>query len=187
MNKTAPRIAVGVGVAFLVFVSSSGISRANLRDEAVTYREEGYEWQQKGDFARALTAYQKAEALNPHDPILFNYVGTYYEQRGLLEAARQAYMRALAIDPSYLDAMFHLAVLYERMGHREAATNLWIEYARRVKETDPWNLRAEEQLVALGVLKSGELYQRYVMEQELQAHRKSLNQFHTVTERQRGQ
>ncbi len=116
-----------VSVACLVVIPSSTVSAASLRDEAVKYRDEGYERQQHGDFEGAKTAYQKAAAINPADPILQNYFGLYHQRLGDLDDAKQYYRRALEMDPSYTDALWNLASLHNQLGNKEQALFHWLK------------------------------------------------------------
>jgi len=190
MDSTAlRRLAVG-GVACLLLLPHSRAFSATLRDEAVKYRTEGYERQQKGDGEGALTAYQKAAALDPAYPTPHNDVGVLLEERGEFEEARQSYEKALAVDPNYLGAHANLAMLYERLGEKDKAIYHWLRRHQLGDPTDPWTARAEERLVALGALQSPGLKgkavtSRHVIDQELKAHEQSLDDFHSLT-KQRG-
>jgi len=180
-----------LAVACLLILPSPYALTAGLREEAVTYRTEGYERQRQGDLEGALAAYQKAAALDPSYPTPHNDAGVLLEQMGRLEEARQAYERALVIDPNYLEAHANLAMLHERLGEKEKAIFHWLKRYQLGEAHDPWTARAEERLVALGVLKSypglkGKVFtRRRAVEQQLQAHEQSLNEFHTVTEQGR--
>lgn len=159
-----------------------------LRDQAVTYRTEGYERQRQGDFAGAMAGYQKAAALDPTYPTPHNDMGILYEQMGQLEDAKRAYEQALVIDPEHLEAHANLAMLYERLGDKEQAVMHWFKRHQLGEPSDPWTARAEERLVALGAIDSypglkGKIYsRRHAIEQEFEAHEQSREEFHTVTE-----
>ncbi len=161
-----------------------------LRDEAVTYREAGYERQQQGDLDGALAAYQKAASLDPSYPVPRNDVGILYEQRGDLERAKQAYQQALAVDPNYLDAHTNLALLAEQMGDNATATDHWLKRYQLGETEDVWTARAGEHLVALGAmanqgLKGQMANRRHLEEQAFQAHEQSLKDYDAVTKRWR--
>jgi len=163
------------------------VRAASLREEAVTYRQEGYTAQQRGDLEAALTAYQKAAALDPSYPAPLNDAGILYEQQGRLEEARIAYEQALARDPNYLGAHANLALLYERLGQREKAIPHWLKRYELGESDDPWTVRAGERLVALGALsadsttKTRLTSRRRVIRQELEANEQSLSDFQAVT------
>ncbi len=191
MDSRASRQLAGVGLACLVTILQPQPVSAGLRDEAVKYRTEGYERQQRGDLAGAVEAYQKAVALDPSYPTPYNDLGVIHEQRGEFERAQQAYEQALLLDPKYLQAHTNLAMLQERLGHKDAAIVHWLKRYQLGDPHDPWTVRAEERLIALGVLKThpgfkGKLFtRRRVVEQELEAHEQSIEDFHAVSERWR--
>ena len=189
MNSSALRQLAALGIAcLLVFPYACTASATGLRDEAVTYRQEGFERQSRGDIQGAVEAYQKSIALDPSYPSPHNDLGVLYEQLGQLEEAKHAYERSLTIDPQYLKAHANLALLYERINEKEKAIFHWLKRYQLGEPNDPWTARAEERLVALGVLKSypglkGRIYsRRRIASEEFQAHEQSLDEFHALTE-----
>ncbi len=161
---------------------------ASLREEAVSYRRQGYDAQQRGDTAGALMWYQKAAGLDPAYPTPHNDLGILLEEAGRLDEAEQEYQQALALNPNYLEPHANLAMLYERTGQREKAISHWLKRYELGDPYDPWTHRAEERLLALGVLKThpglkGKLFtRRKVVEEELKAHAQSLEEFRSVTD-----
>lgn len=158
----------------------------------MSYRVNGYEKQQQGNYADAQTWYQKAIALDPAYPTPHNDLGVVFEQQSRLKEAEAEYQKALALNPTYLEAHANLAMLYERMGEREKATYHWLKRYQLGDPGDPWTMRAEERLVSLGVLRGytgagGQRYsRRRVIEGALQAYDKSVEEFRAVSE-QRGE
>jgi len=172
----------------LVILPSPVLIAAGLREEAITYRTQGYEAQRRGDPATALTLYQKAAALDPAYPTPHNDAGVLLEEAGRLEEAEASYRKALELNPTYLEAHGNLAMLYERMGKKEQAVYHWMKRYQLGDPYDPWTARAEERLVALGVLKThpgmkGKIYtRRRLLDAEFQSHDQSLEEFHAVTQ-----
>ena len=189
MYRNALRSIAVIGPAFLVTFSFSLPAFADLREEATTYREQGYEAQRRGDTANALVFYQKAAALDPTYPAPFNDVGVLLEEQGRMEEAERSYEQALALNPGYLEAHANLAMLYERMGQPEKAIYHWLKRYELGEPYDPWTSRAEERLVALGVLKQhpggkGRLFSRkHAVEGALQENAKSIEEFHAQTDK----
>ena len=177
-----------IGVAFLLIIPKGIAFAGTLREEAVGYRVQGFEAQRRGDVASALTFYQKAAALDPTYPTPRNDIGVLLEDQGRLQDAEQSYQKALELNPNYLEAHANLAMLYERMGQKEKAIVHWLKRYQLGDPYDPWTARAEERLVALGVLKDypgmkGTMYtRRRVVGGELESQKKSLEEFHAVTE-----
>ena len=172
-----------------LLVLPNGVAFAGtLREEAISYRVQGFEAQRRGDTANALSLYQKAAALDPAYPTPLNDMGVLLEGQGRLDDAAQAYQKALALNPNYLEAHANLAMLYERMGEKEKAIYHWLKRYQLGDPYDPWTARAEERLVGLGVLKSypgmkGKIYtRRRLVGREFQAHAQSVEEFHSVTE-----
>jgi len=111
-----------------------------------------------------------------------------FEESGRLDEAERAYRQALTLNPNYLEAHANLAMLYERSGEKDKAIYHWMKRYQLGDPYDPWTARAEERLVALGVLKNypglkGRLYsRRRVIGQEFQTHATSREEFHAVTD-----
>src|SRR3989338_3245496 len=185
MDRHTGRFCALVGLASLVTFPTSLISAATLREEAVTYRTQGYEAQRRGDTAGATTLYQKAVALDPTYPAPHNDLGVLLEQEGRLEEAERAYQQALALDPDYLVAHANLAMLYERIGEKEKAIAHWMTRYQKGDPLDPWTNRAKERLASFGVPTAsaglGDGFRRAAAD-EVQAHAKSIEEFHAVTE-----
>ncbi len=189
MGKTALRsAAVGTLACLLFFPHPRVATAAHLRDEAVSYRQEGYERQRRGDLDGAISAYQKAIDVDPAYAAPFNDLGVIYEQQGQFDAAEQAYEEAIKIDPEYAAAHSNLALLSERLGHKEKAIVHWLKRYQMGEPRDPWTAHAEQRLIALGVLKSypglkSQVFtRRRVLEQELAANEKTLRDFRGMTE-----
>jgi len=176
------------GLACLSFIPEPVTVAGTLREEATLYRARGYESQQRGDTAGAVSDYQKAAALDPSYPTPHNDLGVLLEEQGRLQEAEQSYQRALALNPNYLEPHANLGMLYERMGEREKAIAHWLKRYQLGEASDPGTIRAEERLLALGVLSShpglkGQLFSRErIADQEFRGHAHSLEAFHSLTE-----
>ena len=188
MQPTITRCATRIGLAFLVSIPAIIVRAEGLREQAVDYRTRGFEAQRRGDRASALELYQKAAALDSSYPTPLNDVGVLLEEEGRLDEAEKAYQQALTLNPNYLEPHANLAMLFERMGRKEEAIYHWMKRFQLGDPYDPWTARAEERLIALGVLKThpglkGIIYtRRRVLEKELQAHSQSIAEYHAVTE-----
>lgn len=192
MNKPLFMFTTRVGLAFLLFIPSLVASAGSLREEAISYRTQGYEAQRRGDKASALTFYQKAAELDPSYPTPHNDIGVLLEQDGRLEDAEQSYQKAVALNPNYLEPQANLAMLYERMGQKEKAIFHWLKRYELGDPYDPWTARAEERLVALGVLKDypgikGKIYtRRRLLDEEFKEFEQSVGEFHAVSSQHGG-
>ncbi len=141
-----------VWLACLVTAPNPSIDAASFREEAVTYRIQGYEAQRRGNTTEALSLYQKAAMLDPGYPTPHNDAGVVLEEAGRPEDAERSYKQALALNPTYLEAHTNLAMLYERMGEKEKAIYHWLKRYQLGAAIDPWTTRAKERLIALGML-----------------------------------
>ena len=188
MDSRALRQLAAVTVACLLTSPHPTAHAVGLRDEAVTYRQEGFDRQQRGDIQGAVEAYQKAVALDPSYPAPYNDLGVLFEQLGQIEDAKKSYEQALVIDPNYLKAHANLALLHERLSEKEKAIFHWLKRYQLGDPNDAWTARAEERLVALGVLKAypglkGRIYTRQrLVAEALQEHEQSIDEFHRMTE-----
>ena len=144
---------------------------AGLREEAVSYRAEGYQLQQRGDYAGAITSYQKAAHLDPTSAVLQNDLGIAFEGQGQWDRAEQAYLQALNMDPEHLQAYSNLALLFEKKNEREKAVYYWLQRAKRGRSDDAWTIRARERLAALGAVSGSDEADAFVQEERLRASR----------------
>jgi tetratricopeptide (TPR) repeat protein len=172
----------------VITTPGSVVFSRTLREEAVSYRTEGYAAQRRGDRAGALSYYQKAAALDPTYAVPHNDLGVILEDEGRIPEARRAYQEALKLQPDYLPAHANLAMLYERMGKIEQALYHWLKRYQLGDPIDQGTARAEERLTALGFLTrypgmKGSIYtRRRVMQGELDSHAQSLKDFDALSE-----
>ena len=188
MYMRALAYATQLGLACLLLLPSTGVFAAAFREQAVSYRVKGYEQQQQGDYLGASTWYQKAIALDSSYPTPHNDLGVVLELQGRMEEAEVAYEEALGLNPYYLEAHANLAMLYERMGGKEKGTYHWLKRYQLGDPGDAWTVRAEDRLVALGILKahpglgSRRYARRRIIEDALQLHEKSHEEFLAISE-----
>jgi len=127
-------------------------ARAVLSDEAVSYREKGYEAQQSGDIDTAISWYQKAVGLDPKYAAPHNDLGILFETKGWLDRAESEYKKALVIDPDYEKAHTNIALLYERKGEKEKAAFHWMKRYKLGRSGDLWTDEALLRLKKLDLL-----------------------------------
>jgi tetratricopeptide (TPR) repeat protein len=118
-----------------------------LMQEAVMYQEEGRRFQEAGQLERALTAYQKAVAINPHYSDAYNDLGVVLENLGDVAHAEEAYQAALRLNPLLASAHSNLALLYERTGKVKEATDHWSARVLMGPPDSGWVLKAKERLI----------------------------------------
>lgn len=100
-----------------------------LEENALEYRQKGYQAQKAGMLQEALNFYQKALLIGPPSAAVFNDLGVVYEMLAQIDNAKKAYLQAVAIDSNYGKAYFNLALLYEGEGHLREALEYWLKLA----------------------------------------------------------
>ncbi len=191
MNTSAFKLRVVGCLACCLSLPYPLVSAFGLRDQALAYRQEGYQQQQHGDLDAALASYEKAVEFDPAYATARVDVGVVLEQMGRPQDAQGAYESALVVDPDCLEAHSNLASLYEQLGQPEQAIAHWRKRYELGDAQDPWTVKAEERLAALGALKGfpgpkGLWFVRHkVVQHELEAHEQSLQDYRSLTEQGR--
>jgi tetratricopeptide (TPR) repeat protein len=80
-------------------------------DLAGAHANLGLIYRQAGKLAEAVTQLEKAAALSPQQPVVFNQLGVTYRQQGQFEKAKDAYEKAIDLDPQYAAAVLNLGIL----------------------------------------------------------------------------
>jgi tetratricopeptide (TPR) repeat protein len=121
-----------------------------MKGEAIAYREKGYKLQAMGDFAQALSYYQKAIQIDPLYVEVLNDLGVVYENLADDECALNMYQEALRLNPRYRPAHTNLAFFYERKGNIDKATEHWARRYELGEEGEYWREVALQHLLRLG-------------------------------------
>ncbi|MCD6228734.1 MAG: tetratricopeptide repeat protein [Candidatus Omnitrophica bacterium] len=123
-----------------------------LKEQAYSYREEGYRLQNMRDLEGALIYYQKAIQIYPYYYQAYNDLGVVFEEMGKNEEAKRMYEQALTINPQYLPPYTNLALLYEKLNNKEKAIFYWTKRLLLGKDKkDQWWYKGREHLVRLGI------------------------------------
>ena len=154
-----------IPLAVLLCLGLCSVASANMADEATRYRKEGYRLQQQGNYAGAITQYQKAAQLDPASPTPHNDLGVVFEAQGQPDRAEQEYVQAVGLNGRYVEALSNLALLYEKRGEREKAAYYWLQRAKFGDPGDPRTVRAQERLVALGAAQNLDQASQLVQEE----------------------
>ena len=137
------------GIALSIFFLLPQTLWAEVRQEAVRFRNRGLERQRAGDLEGAFHFYQKALTLRPDFAMVHNDVGVLCEGRGWLEEAETAYRQALSIDANYHPAQYNLALLCQRQGLLPEAVRNLKQLIATSPHDDPWAHQARRRLDAI--------------------------------------
>lgn len=99
----------------------------------------GRAWEQIGDYAKALDAFQAALERDPKHPLALFHLAYQCDVRGLDDEALALYERAAAANPAHVETFVNLGVMYEDRGEFEMAAACF----RVVLDGDPTNPRAQ--------------------------------------------
>jgi tetratricopeptide (TPR) repeat protein len=139
--------------AFIIFIipAIAYAQQVGVKDQARTYREEGYKLQSIGNFREALMLYQKAVQLDPSNAEIYNDLGVIYESMGNESQALKSYVKSIQIDPNCLAAYTNLAFFYEKKNDAQNASYYWERRYELGSPGEYWREVAQQHLLALGV------------------------------------
>src|SRR5437016_5306460 len=75
----------------------------------------------KGKYEQAIAEFQKALALDPHNVVVHNWIGTSYQRLNLWDKATPEFESAVDLDPSYAEGQNNLAYTYQQLKQFEKA------------------------------------------------------------------
>jgi tetratricopeptide (TPR) repeat protein len=101
------------------------------------YGNRAMELMAKGRVAEAKTWLDRALALEPQDPTLWNNAGVLAERMGDMAAAEERFLHAARANPRHASVLFNLVEMYQAKGDATRAT-YWRERANRVLRRDPF-------------------------------------------------
>ncbi|MFH1854337.1 MAG: tetratricopeptide repeat protein [Candidatus Omnitrophota bacterium] len=146
-------VLVSIIISIVFLINTRYIYSVSLKDDAESYRDEGYKAQQTGKIDEAISWYQKAASLDPNYAAPHNDLGILFESKGWLDRAEAEYTEAVSIDSNYAKAHTNLALLYERKGELEKAAFHWMRRYKLGTPQDPWTEEAKQRLEKIGLLK----------------------------------
>lgn len=112
--------------AYADFVNKSEPKASNFFNLGVIYH-------QKGDFERALSAYQSALDLNPrHSRACYN-IGNIYRDQGRFNEALLMYKKAVNFDPKFADGYLNAGGIFAKRGEWDEAK----DYYEKAIHADP--------------------------------------------------
>jgi len=97
--------------------------------------KQAYKYQKKGDFKKAIHAYEQAIALDQETLKAHVGLGTTYQRANLFSEARMQFLKALKRDPQYYPALRQLAITEFYDKHYETAFGLF-KHVLKIKPND---------------------------------------------------
>lgn len=122
-----------------------------IKEQAVDYRDQGYELQKMGDFRGALGFYKKAVYLDPYYFQAYNDAGVVLEALGEDLSAIEMYEKAISLNPGYGPPYTNLALLYKKRGENAKAGRYLMQRVLSGKDKGAWWYKARETLIDLDV------------------------------------
>lgn len=108
-----------IGCFFLLV--SCGPTLEEQQQSADAHYQLGIAEFKRGNFADALTAFEKALDYYPHDPKSHNAIGLIYLQQHLYQKALAAFNKTLDYDPNFTEAHNNMGNTYAQMGDWDKA------------------------------------------------------------------
>ena len=81
----------------------------------------------KGDYDKALDAYQECVKINSREPMIHNNLAVVYAIKKRHIEAEREFKEEMRINPSYADAYYNLGMLYKTTGRIKEAIRMWQE------------------------------------------------------------
>lgn len=122
---------VGLVVLFLLLSGcASSTPSPEQSDSPYEHYRLGDAHLKAGRIKQAVKEFQKAIALDPLNPVSYNYLGLAYFFDEQYSAAIQAFNRALQLNPNFTDVHNNLGLVYSEMGDTERARREFQEVIR---------------------------------------------------------
>lgn len=123
LSKTILAIVLALGFASAAMAAGSrSTSRPPAPAEVQpTPYDLGVKAVRSGDYARALTLFQRVVQADPRNADAWNYIGLSHRHLKRFDHSLAAYQKALAINPDHRGAIEYLGELYLQMGDRAKA------------------------------------------------------------------
>lgn len=109
----------------------------HLKPDGAIYYALGMVFDQKGDWGRAIEAYQRALEMDPRRAEAAVNLGVIYQKQNRTAAAMKTFLEAMRISPEMPEAHNDLGFLYQKKGWIELAR---LEYRLALKYRPEWAL-----------------------------------------------
>ena len=154
--KKKPRLGTALDKVYGYHVSRGTLDAlsANLESQAEKEKN-GNLWQvvgmfamQRGQDSQAVAALEKAEALNPKEPLISYYLGKSLLLLGQIDSAASAMQRAIDNKPARADLLEisqDLGRIYQRTNRKDEALAVW----KRLESTFPGDQQVQEEIASI--------------------------------------
>ena len=154
--KKKPRLGTALDKVYGYHVSRGSLNALTADIEAQAEKEKnGNLWlvvgmfaMQRGQDSLAASAFEKAEALNPKDPLISYYLGKSLVLLGQVDTAAAALQRAIDNKPARADLLEisqDLGRIYQRTNRNEDALAVW----KRLETTFPGDQQVQEEIASI--------------------------------------
>jgi len=109
----------------------------------------GNAWFDRGDWDRAIAAYEKARRKAPENPNLLSDLGAAYRNRGEFRRAAGLFERARKNDPDHWQSLLNLVILHAYDRKDPAAAQKWFDELKRKYPQIPDLDRIQERISGL--------------------------------------
>ena len=123
--------ALGSGGTYLALRPARIQAAADLTLSAQAARQQGNNFEDHGQWAEAITAYQQAIASGLDNPDIRTDLGVAYFKSSQPQKALEQYTLAQQQNPAHENSLFNEASAYAVLGDSKRAISLWQEYLQR--------------------------------------------------------
>jgi tetratricopeptide (TPR) repeat protein len=114
----------------------------NYPNEAFLYKVSGACYSGLGQSDLAITCFERALELKPHDSEIYNNLGNLFKDCGHFDTAIDSYKEAIKFSPDYVEAYFNLGVVFNQLNQLEKA----ITYYEQALKINPSFSKAHNNL-----------------------------------------
>lgn len=133
-------------------------------ENAAAWQELGFAYFERGRFADAATAYQRATGADPESAVLWSSLGEALvmasERDPMPPEARQAFRRAIALDRGEPRARYFMAVEKDLAGDHQGAIADWLALLADTPPGAPWESDLQRTIEQVGKINAIEVASR---------------------------
>ncbi len=107
-----------------------------FKKPSIYYYNMGNSYYNKGEYDRAIEAYQQAIKLNPKDNMAYNNMGINYDKKGDYDRAIEAYQQAIKLNPKDDSAYYNMGNSYAKKGEYDRAIEAYQQAIKLNPEYD---------------------------------------------------